>query len=86
VPPIRLGRSASPRVQQLLSEVRKLSEDERAELEAELFAEDPDVAGAWGTEIDRRAQRLLGGEARGLNRTEPPARKLLTCSIRRKNR
>jgi hypothetical protein len=62
--------STSARVRHLLSEVRKLSEDERAELEAELFAEDLDVERVWGEEVDRRAQRVLGGEVRGLDREE----------------
>jgi hypothetical protein len=60
--------SASNRVRQLVTEVRKLSEDERAELEAELFADDPAVASAWGEEIDRRAERVLGGDTSGLSR------------------
>ena len=61
---------ASNRVRQLATEVRKLSEDERAELEAELFTDDPEIARAWGEEIDRRAQRVLGGDAGGLSRDQ----------------
>jgi hypothetical protein len=61
---------ASPRVQHILSEVRDLSEDEKAELEAELLAEDAAAGPAWGDEIDRRAQRVLQEEAPGLSREE----------------
>jgi hypothetical protein len=62
--------AASNRVQHILSEARDLSEDEKAELEAELLAEDAAAGRAWGDEIDRRAQRVLQGEAPGLSREE----------------
>jgi hypothetical protein len=62
--------AASARVQQLLAEVSKLTEAERAELEAELLADDPAVARAWGEEIDRRAKRVLGGDTSGLSRDQ----------------
>ena len=62
--------AASNRVQRILSEVRELSEEEKAELEAELFAEDAAAGKAWGEEIDRRAERVLAGEATGLSREE----------------
>jgi hypothetical protein len=61
---------ASNRVKHILSEVRDLSEDEKAELEAELLAEDAAAGRAWGEEIDRRAQRMLEGEPNGLSREE----------------
>jgi len=82
--------SASARVQKLLAEVDALSEDERTELELALLAQDPAVAQAWADEIDRRARRALGGEARGMTRSEleavlalPPseARERLTAII-----
>ena len=47
-----------------------LSEEEKAELEAELLAEDAAAGRAWGDEIDRRAQHVLRGEASGLSREE----------------
>ena len=62
--------AASDRVRQILSEVSRLNDEEKAELEAELFAEDAATGRAWGEEVDRRAARALAGEARGLNRDE----------------
>lgn len=62
--------AASARVRQILSEVRELSDDEKAELEAERFAEDAAAGRGWGQEVDRRAARVLAGEASGLNRDE----------------
>jgi hypothetical protein len=64
------GMAASDRLRRILSEVRELSAEEKAELETELLAEDAGAGAAWGEEIDRRAQRVLGGEATGLSRTE----------------
>ena len=71
--PVFYGMVASNRVRQLVTEVRKLSEEERAELEAELFTDDPAIARAWGEEVDRRAQRLLGGDTSGLSRDQVSA-------------
>lgn len=62
--------AASARVRQILSDVRELSDEEKAELEVELFAEDAVIGRAWGQEVDRRAARVLAGEASGLNRDE----------------
>lgn len=62
--------AASDRVRRILSEVRELSAEEKAELETELLAEDATAGKAWGEEIDRRAQRVLAGEATGLSRDE----------------
>ncbi len=64
------GMAASDRVRRILSEVRELSDDEKAELETELLAEDASAGKAWGEEIDRRAQRVLAGEATGIGRDE----------------
>lgn len=61
---------ASARVRQILSDVRELNDDEKAELEAELFAENATTGRAWGQEVDRRAARALAGEASGLRRDE----------------
>ena len=60
--------AVSERVQRLVSAVRELSEDERAELDAELLVQDGEAGRAWGEEIDRRAQRVTDGEASGLDR------------------
>jgi hypothetical protein len=62
--------AASDRVRQILAEVRKLDEAEKAELEAELFAEDAATGRAWGVEVDRRAGRVLASEGNGLVRDE----------------
>jgi hypothetical protein len=62
--------ATSERVQQILSEVRALSDDEKTQLEAECLAEDVSVERAWGDEIDRRATRVLTTNARGLDRDE----------------
>jgi hypothetical protein len=62
--------ATSERVQQILSEVRALSDDEKTQLEAELLADDGSVGRAWGDEIDRRATRVLTTNARGLDRDE----------------
>ena len=62
--------AASDRVRRILSEVRELSVEEKAELETELLAEDATTSKAWGEEIDRRAQRVLASEATGLSRDE----------------
>lgn len=60
----------SERVQQILAELRALSDDEKSQLETELLAEDVAVGRAWGEEVDRRAARALSTNARGLDRSE----------------
>lgn len=62
--------ATSERVQQILSDVRALSDDEKTQLEAELLAEDASVAQAWGDELDRRAARVIATDAHGLSRDE----------------
>jgi hypothetical protein len=62
--------AASDRVRQILSDVRKLNDEEKAELEAKLCAEDAATGQVWGEEVDRRAERVLAGEAVGLDRDE----------------
>ena len=62
--------ATSERVQQILSEVRALSDDEKTQLEAELLAEEASVGRAWGVEIDRRAAHVLATNASGLDRGE----------------
>src|SRR5262249_10072390 len=62
--------ATSQRVQRILSEVRELTDEEKLELETELLAEDAAAEQAWGAEVDRRAARVLGGEASGLCRDE----------------
>ena len=62
--------AASDRVRRILSEVRELSEEEKAELETELLAEDATTGRARGEEVDRRAQRVLAGGAAGLSRDD----------------
>jgi hypothetical protein len=62
--------ATSQRVQRILSEVRELTDEEKSELEIELLAEDAAAEQAWGAEIDRRAARVLAGEASGLRRDE----------------
>lgn len=62
--------AASERVQRILSDVRKLTDEEKAQLETELLAEDAVAETSWGEEIDRRAARILAGEASGLRRDE----------------
>ena len=60
----------SERVQRILSDVRELTEEEKAQLETELLAEDASAERVWGEEIDRRAARVLAGETSGLSRSE----------------
>lgn len=60
----------SERVQRILSDVRALTDEEKAQLETELLAEDTLAERAWGAEIDRRATRVLAGGASGLDRDE----------------
>lgn len=60
----------SERVQQILSDVRGLTDEEKLELETELLAADVAAEQAWGMEVDRRAARALAGEANGLRRDE----------------
>ncbi len=62
--------AASNRVQRIISEVRELSEEDKAELEAELLAEDAAMGEVWGNEIDRRARDVVAGKTAGLNREE----------------
>ncbi|HWL85284.1 MAG TPA: hypothetical protein VNO21_05755 [Polyangiaceae bacterium] len=62
--------TTSARVRRIVDLVGELSDDERAELEAELLVEDEDVARAWGQEIDVRARRALAGETAGLSRSQ----------------
>jgi hypothetical protein len=62
--------AVSDRVQRILSDVRALTEEEKAQLETELLAQDVSAERAWGEEIDRRAARVIAGETRGLNRHE----------------
>ena len=62
--------AASDRVRRILSEVHELTEEEKAELETELLAEDAAVGRTWGEEIDRRAERVLAGQGTGLGRDE----------------
>lgn len=62
--------ATSQRVQRILSEIRELTDEEKLELEAELLAEDAAAEQAWGAEADRRAARVLAGEATGLRRDE----------------
>jgi len=62
--------ATSERVLQILSEVRALSDDEKAQLETELLAEEALVGSVWGAEVDRRATRVLANDDRGLDREE----------------
>jgi hypothetical protein len=62
--------AVSARVQQILSEVRALTDEEKAQLETELLAEDAITERAWGEEIDRRATRALVAGTSGLGRKE----------------
>lgn len=62
--------AVSERVQRILSDVRELTDEEKAQLETELLAEDAAVERAWGEEIDRRAARAHATEANGLTRDE----------------
>jgi len=57
-------------VRRIVDLVGELSDDERAELEAELLVEDEDVARGVGQEIDVRARRALAGETAGLSRSQ----------------
>jgi hypothetical protein len=70
--------ATSQRVQRILSEVRELTDEEKIELEIELLAENATAEQAWGAEVDRRALRVLAGEASGLSRDE--VRALLAMS------
>jgi hypothetical protein len=64
------GVAVSERVQQILSDVRELTDEDKAQLEAELLVENVVANPAWGEEIDRRAARVLTAEASGLSRDE----------------
>jgi hypothetical protein len=61
--------NASGRVQRILAEIRELTDDEKLELETELLVEAA-AERAWGAELDRRAARVLAGEASGVCRDE----------------
>jgi len=65
-----MGMEVSERVQQILSDVRELTNEEKAQLETELLAEDANAERVWGEEIDRRAARVLATETSGLGRDE----------------
>ena len=64
----------SPRAQELLLEALALPLDERADVAAQLLAslddaaaDDPtEVEAAWAAEIERRARRVIAGEAAGV--------------------
>jgi putative addiction module component (TIGR02574 family) len=70
--------------QKVLQEALKLSQQERADVAAELLAslEDLDqspeeeVEAAWAVEIERRARRVLAGESSGSDWNEVRARLL----------
>jgi hypothetical protein len=62
--------AVSERVQRILSDVRVLTDEEKTQLETELLADNAFAEQAWGAESDRRAARVLGGEASGLGRDE----------------
>ena len=83
----RLGSGATGRypftmtskAKALLDEVLKLSAEERAELAAHVLAsldgaEPADLSPAWRDEIERRARRVLAGEAQGAPWAEVRAR------------
>ncbi|MBI4524479.1 MAG: addiction module protein [Deltaproteobacteria bacterium] len=60
----------SKRTDDILNSAIRLSTAERAELAAELLASldgepENDVEAAWAAEIERRAQRVRSGEAKG---------------------
>src|SRR4029077_14588240 len=50
-PPVPQGMAVSERVQQILTEVRELTDEENAQLETELLAKDAIAERAWGDEI-----------------------------------
>ncbi len=61
------------RAQELLREALTLAAEERADVAAELLAslDDPetdlaDVEAVWAAEIEKRARRVMAGEARGV--------------------
>jgi hypothetical protein len=62
--------ATSIRVRRIVDLVAELSEQERAELEAELEGQEVSVGPAWGEEIDRRATRALRGESVQLSRAQ----------------
>jgi hypothetical protein len=62
------------RAQELLREALTLAAEERADVAAELLAslDDPetdlaDVEAVWAAEIEKRARRVMAGEARGVS-------------------
>ena len=73
VVPERYARRMTDHTQSLLREALSLSEEERADLVAELLIslEDPRVDDAaaveqaWAEELEQRARRVLAGEAHG---------------------
>ncbi|HVT18030.1 MAG TPA: addiction module protein [Thermoanaerobaculia bacterium] len=73
----------------LLREVLNLPADERADVASELLASldeatDPraDVEAAWAEEIEKRARRVLGGEASGP--PWPEVRRRLEASLQKR--
>jgi hypothetical protein len=62
--------AVSERVQQILSDVRALTDEEKAQLETELLVEDAIAERGWGEEIDRRATCALAAATSGLGREE----------------
>jgi putative addiction module component (TIGR02574 family) len=75
--------------EQLLREALKLPADERAAVATELWAslDEPaeiaqDVEAAWAAEIERRARRVLGGEATG--EPWPEVRQRVEAAIRKR--
>lgn len=64
--------------QAVLDEALKLSVEDRTDVAVELLAslegaspsEPESVAKAWGSEIERRARRVLAGETRGISWAE----------------
>jgi len=60
----------SEAVAQIVAQLGRLSEHERAQLALEVIRslepEDPDAAEAWDKELARRADRIRRGEATGI--------------------
>ncbi|MCA1602948.1 MAG: addiction module protein [Acidobacteria bacterium] len=73
LPVARYNGSMSDRAQALLREALSLSQEERADVAAELLVsldepvgEDPAVVqAAWAAEIEKRARRVLAGDSTG---------------------
>jgi putative addiction module component (TIGR02574 family) len=69
------GQTMSKRADDLLNSAKRLSTSERAELAAALLTSldgepEEDVEAAWAAEIQRRAERVRSGEAKGRPWTE----------------